>query len=332
MKASKHVLLALSVALSGVIAGSASAQSVPVGGPLLEENVTGSFLVFPKFDIRGDTATQLRIVNNGPDLIAAHLNFVCPGVKNVNDFCASLDRVVTLTPHQTRVIDVADQNPPCNQGFVIAYAQVPTVIPALPNSGQPVSYNWLSGSYHIGEGRRLEAETAIAVQSTQSIGSVLGSAGKLRFGGGDYSAMPTNLFTDFRSVFFGNEAAADEGSRITLLTLDTLAGMQNPPAVAFVDFWNAAEEPFSSSVEFICWTERQLDTIDANFLEENLGSTHGSMKLTPFPNCPLPGGCPPLVPFDATMLGQIEEYGDGVLSARLLSHDQTPKATAYQPR
>jgi hypothetical protein len=33
--------------------------------------------------------------------------------------------------------------------------------------------------------------------------------------------------------------------------------MQNAPAVVFIDFWNAAEVPFSSH-EFICWTEKQL--------------------------------------------------------------------------
>jgi hypothetical protein len=56
--------------------------------------------------------------------------------------------------------------------------------------------------------------------------------------------------------------------------------MQNPPAVAFIDFWNAAEVPFSTSTEFICWTEKQLEAIDVNFLEDNLGTTYGSMRIT----------------------------------------------------
>lgn len=313
-------VLALSVALSGVLAGGVATAQV------LDDNSPGSFLVFPKFDIRGESATQIRIVNNGSSAIDVKINFVCPGVKHVNEFCAALDTTIPFTPHQTRAIDVADLNPPCNQGYVVAFP--------INSSGRAYSYNNLLGSYNITEGRRLESENAIAVQSPRSGGTVLGSNGKLRFGGegADYSAMGSNLYTDFRAVVPGSEGEADVGSRLTLLTLDVLAGMQNPPAVAFIDFWNAAEVPYSSSIEFICWTEVQLDSIDLNFLEENLGTSHGSMKITPFPNCPLPGGCPPLTPYDATMLGHITEYGDGDRGGRSLYHDQEPKNTSYQPR
>jgi hypothetical protein len=106
---------------------------------VLDDNSPGSFLVFPKFDIRGDTSTQLRIVNNGENLpnsqgdivdLKVKLNYVCPGVKHVNEFCAALDRTITFTPNQTRIIDVADQNPPCNQGYVIAYVLNPSNQPA----------------------------------------------------------------------------------------------------------------------------------------------------------------------------------------------------------
>jgi hypothetical protein len=107
--------------------------------------------------------------------------------------------------------------------------------------------------------------------------------------------------------------------------------MQNS-AVVFIDFWNSAEVPFSTSHEFICWTEKQLEAIDLNFLEDNLGTTYGSMRITPTANCPLPGGCPPLVPYDATILGAITEYRDGDSTGRTLFHDQLPKTTIYQPR
>lgn len=324
----KLSVFAASLAMSGALLSAptyATADEV-VGGPLVQENVLGSFLVFTKFDIRGESSTQLRIVNNGYGFgsnneLKVKLNFVCPGVKFVNDFCAALDTTIYFTPHQTRIIDVADLNPPCNQGYVVAYA--------LNDYGRPVSYNYLNGSYHILEGRRHEAENAIAIQSTQSKGSVLGDQGKLRFGTGDYSAMPSTLYTDFRAVGTGEGAS---GSRLTLLTLDVLAGMQNPAAVVFINFWNAAEVAYSTSHEFICWSEVQLDDIDYNFLEENLGTTYGSMKLWGFPNCPIPGGCPPMIAYDATILGHLTEYGDGTLGGRTLAHDSTPKYTAYQPR
>lgn len=331
MNLRKVRFIALCTAFAGALSGLVQTASAQVG----QENVPGSFLVFPKFDIRGASATQVRIVNTGESNVNVHLNFVCPGVKNVNDFCAALDTTITFTPHQTRVIDVADLHPPCNQGYLVGYAYGAGGqfdIGGLGARNRPISYNFLIGSYHISSGRLLEADNAIASQSVQAPGTILGAGGRLRFGGGDYTPMATQHFTDFRAVRFGTEGDPDLGSRLTLLTLDVLAGMQNPPAVAFIDFWNAAEVPFSTSVEFVCWTERQLDTIDANFLEDNLGSTVGSMTITPFPNCPLPGGCPPLIPYDPALLGQIQEYGDGETAARTLHHDLSPKASSFQPR
>lgn len=326
MNFAKLTNFALSVALAGALTGQIAKADAPLGGPLAADNTPGSFLVFSKFDIRGDSSTQLRIVNNGYHDVEVQLNFVCPGVKHVNDFCAALNTEISFTPHQTRIIDVADSHPPCNQGYVVAFA--------LGRYGKPVSYNYLTGSYNITSGRSVESDNAVTIQSTQSRGTTLGQSGKLTFGasGADYSAIPADLGTDFRAVNLGGEGEAATGSRVTLLTLDVLAGMQNPPAVAFIDFWNAAEVPFSTSVEYICWVEKQLDTIDANFLEENLGTTYGSMTIAPFPNCPIPGGCPPMIPYDASMLGSITEYGDGDTTLRPLWHTSEPKSAAYQPR
>lgn len=327
MKLKKHVLAALTVALSGLVATAASAQVVPVGGPLLQDLVPGSMLVFTKFDIRGTTTTQLRIVNNDGFPGEVHLNYVCPGVKFGDDRCRALDRTVDFTPHQTRIIDVADHNPPCNQGYVVAYAQ-----DTLTHT--PRSYNWLTGSSIINSGRRVESQNAIAIQSPQALGTVLGSGTPRSFaiGGADFSGLPTYSFTDFRATAFGSEPTADEGSNLTLLTLDVLAGAQNPPALVNIDYWSASEEPFSTSYEFICWTEVALEEIDNNFLQDNLGTTHGSMSIFPVGNCPVAGTCPPLPLYDATVLGSISEYGDGDVGGRLLTHDATPKATVYRPR
>jgi len=327
-------LKTLSIALAGVLAGAVNAASVEA--QTLQENTPGSFLVFAKFDIRGETTTQYRIVNNEDQYARVKLNYVCPGVKFGDDRCRALDRTVDFTPHQTRVIDVADQNPPCNQGYAVAYVR--SIAPQaedLSNSATPAatSYNALTGSYSINSGRRVEAENAFAVSSLAAQGASLGSGSPVSFTfGGDYEAMPSNLYTDFRSVAFGSEGGADVGSRLTLLSLDVLAGAQNPPVLANIDFWAANEEPFSTSLEFICWTEVQLDSIDANFLQDNLGTSHGSMKITPVGNCPVTGTCPPLPLYDATILGSIVEYGDGDVGGRALAHDRLPKVTAYRPR
>lgn len=318
MNFKKFLALALALPIiggSGLVANNAEAQAI------VNSDVPGSFLIFSKFDIRGDQNTQLRIVNNGNASGKVKLNYVCPGVKHVNDFCAALDRTVTFTPHQTRIINVADQNPPCEQGFAVAFA--------INANNQPVSYNYLTGSYHLFDGRRHEADNALQVQSPTPVGTVLGVQGQLRFNGSDYNAIGRNLVTDFRAVTTEPEA----GSRLTLVDLNILAGMQNPPSNMFIDFWNAAEEPFSTSYEFICWGDTRLDDIQANFLETNLGTTYGSMLIQPYATCPIAGTCPPIQPHLPAVVGSISEYGDGTRGLRALSSDGTPNtAGVYQPR
>ncbi|MCB0310110.1 MAG: hypothetical protein KDD42_02670, partial [Bdellovibrionales bacterium] len=182
MNRNKFIAFFASLALLCGAAVTPSAANADVA----DYSTPGSFLIFPKFDIRGDRSTQLRIVNNHWRDSAVKLNYVCPGEKHVNEFCASLDRLVDFTGYQTRIIDVADQNPPCEQGFVVAFAY---------KNGRPVAYNHLTGSYHVTDGHRHEGDNAVAVQSTQEDGATLGSNGQLRFGydsqsgGQDYLAL-----------------------------------------------------------------------------------------------------------------------------------------------
>jgi hypothetical protein len=296
----------------------------PVGDPLpviADHQQPGSFLVFPKFDLRGAAGTKLRITNL-LDLqdVAVKINYVCPGVKHVNDFCDALDRRITLTPHETRVIDVADHNPPCDAGFAVAFALSKRTL-------KPISYNYLIGSYHIAKGRRSEADNALSIQSPLPYGTEIVTTDGLSFGG-DYLPLASQLFTTFQAV----DPVDEEGSKLVLLSLDTRAGMQNPATTVWVDFWNAVEVPFSSSWEYVCWTEVRLDDIDYNFLEENMETCEGSMTIVPVPNCPVPGLCPPMPEYDPVVLGMIEEYGPGVATARNLQHNGYPKSTVYYPR
>jgi len=265
------------------------------------------------------------------------LNYVCPGIKHVNEFCAALSTQECLTPQQTKIIDVASENPPCNQGYVLAFAR-----DAQEN---PIRYNFLTGSYKVTNNRRAEADNAIAIQAgtDQKRGN---QPGALHFDGAQYQALPSKLSTDFLAVSISalsidSEVAIerlprplslyDDGSRLVLLTLNVLAGMQNPAAAAFIDFWNSAEEPFSTSVEFICWAEYRLDQISQNMLAGNLGTTYGSMVIESVPNCPIPGACPPLTPYYGAMLGAIQEYRAGSWSSRKLLHDGEPRSAVFQP-
>lgn len=294
-----------------------------VASAQLQDNVPGSFLLFPKFDIRGDSSTQFRIANTGESNINVYIVAVCPGVKNINPFCAKLDTTIRFTPHQTRVIDVADLHPPCAQGYLTAYAYGAGGqfdVGGLAANNRPISYNHLVGSYRIDVGRTQESDNAIASQSPFNDGFILNSPPLFGF---DYFGDVSALHIDFLSVTPSIGATPGSGSRLSLVDLHATPGAPNPPALLFVDFWNAAEVPFSSSLEFVCWTEKDLDAIDLNFLSANLGTSRGSMTLTPVDNCPLPGGCPPLIPHYPFPLGVLMEHGDGDTASRTLYYESS---------
>ena len=297
--------------------------------PILNDSQLGSFLVFPVFDIREDYTTQLRITNTDPAIsIQIQLNFICPGSKQ-DAFCDTLNTHLTITPHGTAIINVTDHHPPCDQGFVVAFAE--------NGLHQAISFNALLGSYRINwTKKRLysEAEKAISIQSVKPSGEILGTSGGLQFGADpdpvtqDYVALGNHLFTDFRAV----NGSGSYGSNLILLTLGTIAGASNPVSLVAIDFWNENEVAFSTSLEFVCWTRVRLDQIDFNFLSDNLETPHGSMTIIPVPNCPIPGTCPPILPFDPAVLGAIEETAKSSLTVRNLYHGRLPKSAIYVAR
>ncbi|MBX7137660.1 MAG: hypothetical protein K1X83_06720 [Oligoflexia bacterium] len=289
-------------------------DSIATAAPALDFGRTlGTLLVFPIFDIRTQTATQLRITNYGFTDVTFHYNYVCPGVPHVTDFCAKLDRTIDLTPHETRIIDVAAQHPPCNQGFVVGYP--------VNGRNRPISYNLLSGSYRITNGRRVDQDDAVAIRSVRSKGEVLGSSEGFSFVNGpnqDFTPLAPLVTSDFRATETDTEGTA--GSKLVLLDLGAALGMQNPISSVFVDFWSSSEVPFSSSLQFICWTEAMLESVDNNFRVDNLGTRYGSLQAASALTCPVPGGCPPIQPRAPLLIGVIKEYGPDTSGTRGLQY------------
>lgn len=272
------------------------AAVVSAQDPALSSNSLGTLLIYPKFDIRDTSRTEFKVVNYSDEELTFHYNYVCPGVPFGDNRCRKLDRTIKLTPHETRVIDVALQHPPCNQGFILGYP--------VNENGDAISNNFLSGSYDIFSGRRRDSDNVVAIESVKPTGTLLGSGGVFQFTPGpnqDFLPIPTVLVSDFRAV--NNLSELPSGSRLILLDIGAALGMQNPISSAMIDFWSASEEPFSSSVQFICWTELNLHQMNPNFLEENLGTTFGSFKTETLETCPVAGACPPYLPRAPLMLG-----------------------------
>ena len=337
----KTTLLMTNIAVFGIgLQGPARAQ-------IVNDSQPGSVLVFPKFDESENHATQLRITNtHDSQYVGVRLDIICPGVKGfeAESRCESTDVHRRISPHGTVVFDVGPYAQ-CDEGFVVAIAEQAPATATQPSSGRPISWNYLTGSYHIISSDAAEADQAIAIQSIwpafdPSAPTFLDPEGDgLQFGTPegstglqDYVALGTTLYTDFRAGgVVADQPEEQLGSELVLLSLDIIAGAQNPPTLVNINFWNENQVQYSASVEYVCWTRLPLEEISDLFLADNLGTATGSMTLTPAENCPIAGACQPgaLLPYRPVILGAIDEYGAGFQTKRNLYHDNVPNSTIY---
>jgi len=152
--------------LGSMLTPSAFAQS----SNTLQDNVPGSLLVFPIFDVFGANETKIRVVCNGVTGTTLRLTFICQPNTTSNVFCPSFDENVDCTSHQTLVFDVDTElfgACPTGQGFVVVWAEdlcTDTSASFNPSNSTcttatggsitlgefaPISYNQLFGSYHL---------------------------------------------------------------------------------------------------------------------------------------------------------------------------------------
>jgi len=159
---------------------------------------TGSFLVFPLFDISsatGTNTTTLRITSTHPSVdVDVHVTYVCPPTSppaspTSLSQCLESNQNFELTHRATLILDVGDPAflpNGCKRGFAFAYAENTAPITS-PNAGLqvPISFNQLIGSYQIiyaatttnnptPSDTTAEAGTAISIQSPQPLGTQLG--------------------------------------------------------------------------------------------------------------------------------------------------------------
>jgi hypothetical protein len=306
----------------------------------------GSLLVFPLFDATTGHVTEIRVTdtNDGPfgtSSVRLHYNIVCAGSRTTPCSARNFTRLITY--HGTAVIRIPTDTPvpancPARQGFVVVWATgtgAATAPGGAAGLNRPVSYNFLIGSAHVTSGTpavTADAQPGIAFQSPATLGTVLGGPPQnstLRFGI-DYAAPGDALFGDFRAL--PAPPAAPISSELVLLTLDIDAGSENPPTQVAVDFWDDQENPYSTEIEFVCWTRMPLVDIDPFFDAAFLARPYGSLRLVTEPNCPLPGLCPPVPTTQPAILGVIlENYGApaAAVAGRRLYHDSVPHPTTY---
>lgn len=319
--------------LAGAAALTAPAQAAPVndGGIQL-----GSAVLYPLFQLADEGyTTVIRLTNNHPnDDVTVHLVYVCGGEKDPDAArnCNAGNREVTLTHNQTKNWNVENFfqiGAACitRSGFVLAYAV------DRDQASVPIEWNHLSGSTYQ---RRLpgafKPNSTAGAQAVVFDGDPLntvaegaplpGASGgafpQLPFDGAAYQQLGTVLMSDFIATTNANAPANGRRSAIALLTLDIQAGFQNEPTVVALDWWNQAEDIFSTSHEYICHTYKELQEISGQFNLGNLGSFYGNMRITPFGT-------------DAIQ-GQIKELEPNRETLRNFFHDADLRSTTFQSR
>lgn len=331
----KMKLLASVVALAGSSLLATPSQAAPINDGGIQR---GSAVLYPLFQLAADGyTTVIRLTNNHPTKnVTVHLVRVCGGIKSfgAQGFCDASNREVTLTHNQTKTWNVENFfsiNP--NQcetrtGYVVAYA-----VDAQAGS-VPIEWNWLSGSTYqrknanaVGGPNATAGAQAVVFEgdpgNAVAEGAPLpGAAGGafplLPFNGIAYQQLGTVLHSDFISTTNAANPVNGRRTAIGLLTLDVQAGFQNNTTVVALDWYNEAEDKFSTSLEYVCHVYRELQTISNSFTLGGLGSFYGTLYVTPFGT-------------DAIQ-GQIKELEPNRETLRNWFHDAVLRSTTFQGR
>jgi hypothetical protein len=210
---------------------------------------------------------------------------------------------------------------PCNKGYVMAFVE--------DAAHHAISANQLIGSYRISgtDGDDAEAVNAIAVQSAKPEGTLLGSPDPatgevvLTFGTAatsDYVALPDVQFSDFQAV---NPAAVPKRTQLIVLTPTIKAGLANPQASVGIRAWNQFADESSSTRQFTCWAEFELETVAGFFNAATLGTPFGSTRFEPVATAT----------YDPAILGVIRETGPGPTVRRMYHTDTVVPSSTFGP-
>src|SRR2546426_65297 len=81
--------------------------------------------------------------------------------------------------------------------------------------------------------------------------------------GPDYVSLPDTLYSDFQAV--DTLSVPARRTRLIVLTPSIKAGLINPIANIGINWWNQFEDQFSTTAQFSCWAEVELESISPGF-------------------------------------------------------------------
>src|SRR5207248_9495145 len=173
-------------------------------------------------------------------------------------------------------------------------------------SDQRIKYDGLIGDAVIRESpTAVSAYNAIAIQAandTATTGTLITTVPDSLTGlprlvfdglGNHYKAVSGVVIGDVkfsnRPATAGFPIASD--SYLILLTLDVRSDFPNYPTEVNVDFWNESnalsptsplfERLLSTSLEFVCWAQFPLTSIDPNLTQAQMGTRNGVFRSSP---------------------------------------------------
>jgi hypothetical protein len=195
------------------------------------------------------------------------------------DLFTTVNGTITLNPNGGVSPSSAGRvpAPPCKRGYLIVWVVGTSTGSTFPD--QPITFNGLIGDALLRDNSETSAYNAIPIQAlgvpTTAVPfpfiTPLGPGGSLPFTGatGQYAAVTGRIRG---TVQFDSSSAT---TSLTLLTLDVLSNRSNYPTFVDLNFYNESEVLFSTSTEFVCWTQVKLSDIDPGLTQSSLGSRKG---------------------------------------------------------
>jgi len=301
-------LLALALGLTTPALGQVRAPT------LGDSQEPGSVIVFPKFvrgtvNVDGAATPQTEIEVGvvcpaGPPFLGTcsenqqikiRFHWVCPANQTFESklVCRETDFDVTVSingkavfspdgipfPRDPESRTVTVPAAECDRGYLIGWA-------INPATDAPMKFDGLIGDAVIRlSDTAVSSYNAIPIQADPGLANLapiatepdpLDTTPRLVFDGGPghYQAVTGRVFGD---VKYSDERTGPTfvNTYLTLLTLDVRSNEPNLPTFVGLRFFNETERLVSTSTEFVCWGEVELQTIDANLTRTGMGSRKG---------------------------------------------------------
>jgi hypothetical protein len=211
----------------------------------------------------------------GADPVIVRGHWVCPPRAGEN-VCreTKFDRETTVKGTISIRPDGNPQgeNPPCREGYLIVWV--------IDHDGNPIKFDGLIGHAVIRHSPAVDSAVEVPVAISEGAYNALpiqaaahlltgdftdgngNGDGKLNFDGTEYKAITGTIYGTVRYEDVTTQ------THLTLLTLDVASNQPNGATSVELNFFNEEEHLRPSHLDFTCWTQTRLTSIDRGLTTE----------------------------------------------------------------